>query len=121
MLPELGHFALILAMLLAALQGFFGIAGPALGRARWTAAVTPAVAGQFVMLATSVGCLIASFVGNDFSVIYIAENSKSALPLLYFVAAMGGAHEGSLLLWIFLLGCWTVAVAVSASKLPARF
>ena len=121
MLPELGHFALILAMLLAALQGFFGIAGPALGRDRWTAAVTPAVAGQFVMLATSVACLIASFVDNDFSVLYIAENSNSALPLFYRVTAMWGAHEGSLLLWIFLLGCWTVAVAVGVSRLPRRF
>jgi cytochrome c-type biogenesis protein CcmF len=121
MLPELGHFALILAMLLAALQGFFGIAGPALGRDRWTAAVTPAVAGQFVMLATSVACLIASFVDNDFSVLYIAENSNSALPLFYRVTAMWGAHEGSLLLWIFLLGCWTVAVAIGVSRLPRRF
>jgi cytochrome c-type biogenesis protein CcmF len=121
MLPELGHFALILALLLAALQAFFGIAGPALGRDRWTAAVTPAVAGQFVMVATSVGCLIASFVANDFSVSYIAENSNSALPVFYRVAAMWGAHEGSLLLWIFLLGCWTVAVAFGVSKLPHRF
>jgi cytochrome c-type biogenesis protein CcmF len=121
MLPELGHFALILAMLLAALQGFFGIAGPALGRDRWTAAVTPAVAGQFVMLATSVGCLIASFVDNDFSVLYIAENSNSALPLFYRVTAMWGAHEGSLLLWVFLLGCWTVAVAIGVSRLPHLF
>src|SRR5262249_55263260 len=121
MLPELGHFALILAMLLAALQAFFGIAGPALGRDRWISAVTPAVAGQFVMIATAVGCLIASFVGNDFSVTYIAENSNSALPVFYRVAAMGGAHEGSLLLWIFLLSCWTVAVAIGVSKLPHRF
>ncbi|MBS0416946.1 MAG: heme lyase CcmF/NrfE family subunit [Proteobacteria bacterium] len=121
MLPELGHFALILAMLLAALQGFFGIAGPALGRDRWIAAVTPAVAGQFVMLATSVACLITSFVNNDFSVLYIAENSNSALPLFYRVTAMWGAHEGSLLLWIFLLGCWTVAVAIGVSRLPNRF
>jgi len=121
MLPELGHFALILAMLLAGLQGFFGIAGPALGRDRWTAAVTPAVAGQFVMLATSVGCLIASFVANDFSVLYIAENSNSALPIFYRVTAMWGAHEGSLLLWVFLLGCWTVAVAIGVSRLPNRF
>src|SRR5215475_8734174 len=121
MLPELGHFALILAMLLAALQAFFGIAGPALARDRWISAVTPAVAGQFVMLATAVGCLIASFVGNDFSVTYIAENSNSALPLFYRVTAMWGAHEGSLLLWIFLLGCWTVAVAIGVARLPRRF
>src|SRR6185437_4276661 len=121
MLPELGHFALILALLLAALQAFFGIAGPALQRDRWTAAVTPAVAGQFVMIATSVGCLISSFVSNEFSVKYIAENSNSALPLFYRVTAMWGAHEGSLLLWIFLLSCWTVAVSIGAARLPPRF
>jgi cytochrome c-type biogenesis protein CcmF len=121
MLPELGHFALILAMLLAALQAFFGIAGPALARDRWTMAVTPAVAGQFVMVSTAVGCLIASFVSDDFSVAYVAENSNSALPLFYRVTAMWGAHEGSLLLWIFLLGCWTVVVAFGIAKLPKRF
>jgi cytochrome c-type biogenesis protein CcmF len=121
MLPELGQFALILALLLAALQGFFGIVGPALGRERWAAAVTPAVAGQFVMVATAVGCLIASFVANDFSVRYIAENSNSALPLFYRVAALWGAHEGSLLLWILLLAAWTVAVAFVGMKLPREF
>ena len=121
MLPELGHFALILAMLLASLQAFFGIAGPATGRSRWTAAVVPAVAGQFVMVATAMACLIASFVANDFSVSYIAENSNSALPLFYRVTALWGAHEGSLLLWIFLLSCWTVAVAIGAARLPLRF
>jgi cytochrome c-type biogenesis protein CcmF len=121
MLPELGHFALILALLLAALQGFFGIAGAALARDRWIGAVMPAVAGQAVMVATAVACLIASFVGNDFSVTYIAENSNSALPLFYRVSALWGAHEGSLLLWILLLALWSVAVAVGASRLPPRF
>src|SRR6266576_1692591 len=121
MLPELGHFALILALLLAGLQAFFGIAGPMLGRDRWIAAVTPAVAGQFVMIATAVGCLVASFVANDFSVLYIAENSNSALPLFYRLTAMWGAHEGSLLLWILLLAAWTVAVPIGAARLPPRF
>jgi cytochrome c-type biogenesis protein CcmF len=121
MLPELGHFALILALLLAGLQAFFGIAGPMFGRERWSAAVTPAVAGQFVMVATAVGCLVASFVGNDFSVRYVAENSNSALPLFYRVTAMWGAHEGSLLLWILLLAAWTVAVSIGAARLPRRF
>ena len=121
MLPELGHFALILALLLAALQAFFGILGPQLGKDRWVAAVTPAVAGQFVMVATAIGCLIASFVGLDFSVRYVAENANSALPMGYRIAAVWGAHEGSLLLWIFLLGCWTLAVAIGVAKLPKRF
>jgi cytochrome c-type biogenesis protein CcmF len=121
MLPELGQFALILALLLAALQAFFGIAGPAFGRERWIAAVTPAVAGQAVMVATAFACLMASFVGDDFSVTYIAENSNSALPLFYRVTALWGAHEGSLLLWILLLALWTVAVTIGAARLPRRF
>src|SRR5579863_2625771 len=121
MLPELGHFALILALLLAGLQAFFGIAGPVLGRERWMAAVIPAVAGQAVMVATAVGCLMACFVNNDFSVAYVAEHSNSALPLFYRVTALWGAHEGSLLLWILLLALWTVAVAVGVRSLPQRF
>jgi cytochrome c-type biogenesis protein CcmF len=121
MLPELGHFALILAMLLAGLQALFGIAGPALNRDRWVAATTSAVAGQFVMVATAVGCLIWSFVNFDFSVRYVAENSNTALPLFYRIAALWGAHEGSLLLWIMLLACWTLAVAIFTTRLPPRF
>src|SRR3954468_9873358 len=121
MLPELGHFALILALLLAGLQAFFGIAGPALARDRWVAAVMPAVAGQFVMICTAMACLVASFVNLDFSVLYVASNANSALPLGYRIAAVWGAHEGSLLLWIFLLGCWTVAVAIGVTRLPKRF
>jgi cytochrome c-type biogenesis protein CcmF len=120
-LPELGHFALILALLLAGLQAFFGIAGAALARERWIAAVIPAVAGQSVMVATAVGCLIAAFVGNDFSVRYVADNSNTALPLFYRVTALWGAHEGSLLLWILLLALWTLAVTIGAQRLPPRF
>src|SRR6201997_141169 len=121
MLPELGQFALILALLLAALQAVFGILGAALGRNRWLAAVPSAVAGQWVMVATAAGCLVAAFVSNDFSVRYVAENSNSALPLFYRVSALWGAHEGSLLLWILLLAAWTVAVSIGASRLPPRF
>ena len=121
MLPELGHFALVLALVLAGLQAFFGIAGPALGRDRWVAATTSAVAGQFVMVATAVGILVYAFVNFDFSVLYVAENSNSALPLMYRVAALWGAHEGSLLLWIFLLAVWTLAVAIASRNLPERF
>jgi len=121
MLPELGHFALILALLLAAVQAFFGIAGPALARDRWVAAVPSAVAGQFVMVATAIGCLVASFVNLDFSVKYVAENANSALPMVYRVSAVWGAHEGSLLLWIFLLAVWTVAVAIGTTRIPPRF
>ena len=121
MIPELGQFALILAMLLAGLQAFFGIVGPALKRERWMAAVMPAVSGQCVMVATAMGCLVASFIANDFSVAYVAENSNSALPMFYRVAAVWGAHSGSLILWIFLLACWSVAAAIGTQRLPKAF
>jgi cytochrome c-type biogenesis protein CcmF len=121
MLPELGHFVLILALLLALLQAFFGLAGPALGRERWTGAVGAALAGQAVMVATAVACLVHAFVTDDFSVLYVAENSNSALPLFYRVTALWGAHEGSLLLWILLLALWSVAVALRSSSLPPGF
>jgi cytochrome c-type biogenesis protein CcmF len=121
MIPELGQFTLILAMLLAGLQAFFGILGPALERDRWIAAVTPAVSGQCVMVATSMACLVTAFATNDFSVAYVAENSNSALPLFYRVAAVWGSHSGSLILWIFLLACWSVAAAIGTSRLPKHF
>jgi cytochrome c-type biogenesis protein CcmF len=121
MLPELGHFALVLALLLAGLQSFFGIAGAASGRQRWLAAVAPAVTGQVVMVTTAVGCLIAAFILHDYSVQYVAQNSNSALPLFYRISAMWGAHEGSLLLWIFILALWTLAVAFASASLPRPF
>src|SRR5579883_2556674 len=121
MLPELGHFTLILALLLTALQAFFGIVGPALGRPRWSAAVIPALAGQAVMIVTAVICLEQAFITNDFSVLYVAENSNSALPLFYRVTALWGAHEGSLLLWILLLSLWSLAVALRSRSLPEDF
>jgi cytochrome c-type biogenesis protein CcmF len=121
MLVELGHFALILALLLAAAQAFFGIAGPALGRERWLAVVPTAATGQFVFVALAVGVLVNAFVQFDFSVLSVAENSNSALPLFYRVTALWGAHEGSLLLWILVLTLWTMAVVARLRFLPAPF
>jgi cytochrome c-type biogenesis protein CcmF len=121
MLPEIGHFALILALLLAAAQAFFGIAGPALGRERWYAAVGPAVTAQFVMVTAAMAVLVHAFVQNDFSVAYVAQNSNSALPVFYRIAAVWGAHEGSLVLWAWILAAWTLAVALLSRQLPARF
>ena len=121
MLVELGHFALILAMLLAGAQAFFGLAGPALGRERWVAATTSAACGQFVFVALAVGVLVHAFITNDFSVRYVAENSNSALPLFYRITALWGAHEGSILLWILVMSLWTIAVVARIRYLPAPF
>jgi cytochrome c-type biogenesis protein CcmF len=121
MTVELGHYALILALLLAASQAFFGLAGPALRRERWVAAATSAACGQFVFIALAAGVLIHAFIGDDFSVRYVAENSNSALPLFYRVTALWGAHEGSMLLWIVVLGVWTMAVVARQRTLPPEF
>jgi cytochrome c-type biogenesis protein CcmF len=121
MLVELGHYALILALLLAAAQAFFGLAGPALQRERWLAAVPSAACGQFVFVALAVGVLVHAFVTNDFSVRYVAENSNSALPLFYRVTALWGAHEGSMLLWILVLTLWTMALVARSRYLPPAF
>jgi cytochrome c-type biogenesis protein CcmF len=120
-IPELGHFALVLALVLAAAQAVFGIVGAARGDLRWQAAVRPAVAGQFVLVSVSMATLVYAFVNFDFSVIYVASNSNSALPTFYRVAALWGAHEGSLLLWIWILAGWTLAVAVASRHLPVSF
>jgi cytochrome c-type biogenesis protein CcmF len=121
MLPEIGHFTLVLALVLSVLQAFFGIAGPALQRERWQAAVAPAVYGQFVMVSVAIGCLAAAFLQHDFSVEYVAQNSNSALPAFYRVAAIWGAHEGSLVLWSWILAAWSIAVAFFSRGLPAHF
>jgi cytochrome c-type biogenesis protein CcmF len=121
MLPEVGHFALILALVLAMVQTFFGIAGPALQRERWQAAVAPAVFAQFVMVTIALVLLGVAFVRHDFSVEYVAQNSNSALPVMYRIAAIWGAHEGSLVLWSWILAAWTLAVALRSRSLPAHF
>jgi cytochrome c-type biogenesis protein CcmF len=120
-IPELGSFALILALLLAISQAFFGLAGAHYNRPAWIAAVTPAVAGVWVFVALAFGCLTWSFISHDFSVSYVATNSNSALPLLYRVAAVWGAHEGSLLLWITILSTWGLLVAALSTSLPHAF
>jgi cytochrome c-type biogenesis protein CcmF len=121
MIPELGQFALVLALILAAAQVVFGLVGAHLRDDRWQAVVRPAVAGQFVLVSTAIGALVHAFVTFDFSVTYVASNSNSALPTFYRVAALWGAHEGSLLLWAWILAAWTLAVAMFSRHLPSTF
>src|SRR5690606_10759230 len=121
MIPEIGQYAMILALLLAAAQTFFGLAGSWRGQQRWMQAVYPAVAGQFVLLALAFGCLVWAFVHNDFSVRLVAANSNSALPVYFRIAATWGNHEGSMLFWVFVLSIWTLAVAACSSSLPRSF
>ena len=118
MIPELGQFALILALLLAVAQGTLPLVGAARGISSWMNLARPAAQGQFVFVAIAFGCLTYSFVTNDFSVLNVASNSNSALPLQYRIAATWGSHEGSLLLWVLMLSLWTMAVSVFSSHLP---
>src|SRR5687768_12565667 len=121
MIPELGHFALILALLLSVAQALFGLGGAARAHPAWLAAARSAAVGQFVFVALAFGALTWSFVERDFSVLYVATNSHSELPLFYRVAAVWGAHEGSLLLWSLCLAGWTLAVTAASGSLEAPF
>jgi cytochrome c-type biogenesis protein CcmF len=120
MIPELGNFALILALCVAAVQASFPLAGAAAGRANWMALARPAALAQFGCVAIAFGCLAYSFLANDFSVAYVAEHSNTRLPAAYRFASVWGGHEGSILLWMFMLAGWSVSVAAFSRHLPER-
>jgi cytochrome c-type biogenesis protein CcmF len=118
MIPEIGHFLLWLALGVAVVLGVVPMAGAAKDRAEWMALARPSAIALFTLVAVAFGCLAAAFVRNDFSVLYVASNSNSALPLEFRIAAVWGGHEGSMLLWLLMLTGWTLAVAVLSKRLP---
>ncbi len=118
MIPELGHFALWLALGVSAVLGTLPLVGAARGRGDWMALARPASRALFVLVGAALLALGAAFVGNDFSVLYVASNSNSTLPLMYRIAGVWGGHEGSLLLWVAMLCVWTLAVAQFSRHLP---
>ncbi|GHB20722.1 heme lyase CcmF/NrfE family subunit [Salinicola rhizosphaerae] len=117
-LPELGHFALILALGMAMLQASVPLIGAATRRPLWMAFAQPMAWGQFAFLVIAYLCLTASFAFDDFSVAYVANNSNSMLPWYYKLSAVWGSHEGSVLLWVLILGGWSFAVSVFSRRLP---
>ncbi|MDJ0941220.1 MAG: heme lyase CcmF/NrfE family subunit [Woeseiaceae bacterium] len=121
MIPEIGHFALILALSLALCQGIIPLVGAHRNDNQMMAVGRTAAYGQFVFVAFSFACLVWAFLNDDFSVLYVAENSQRALPTMYKVSATWAAHEGSLLLWVLILASWTVAVAAYSRGLPELF
>lgn len=118
MIPEIGHFALILALLVALVLGTFPIIGAARGNAAWMGLAKPAARTQFFLIAVAFVCLGYAFATMDYSVMYVAANSNSKLPIQFRIAAVWGGHEGSLLLWAMILSIWTVAVSLFSKHLP---
>ena len=118
MIPELGLLSLALALCLAAVQASLPLAGAWRGNPRWIALAAPTAWGQFTFLLLAFAALAHAFLGNDFSVAYVARNANSALPWYYKFSAIWGAHEGSLLLWALLLAGWSCAVCVGSRQLP---
>ena len=121
MIPELGHFALILALALALCQGVLPMIGAHRNDATLMSVARTAAQGQFFFVVVSFACLTWSFLQSDFSVAYVASHSQLALPTMYKVSAVWGAHEGSLLLWILIMAAWTVAVGRYSRDLPPVF
>ena len=118
MLPELGQIALILALLVAALQALLPLAGAHRNKAAWMDVARPAAYAQLWLVMLAFIALTVAFVQQDFSVKYVADNSNSLLPMVYRYTAVWGSHEGSLLLWALVLAIWTGAVALFSRGLP---
>ena len=121
MIPELGHLLLLFALAVALAQGVLPLVGAHRGQGSWMLLARPLAWGQALRVLGAFVCLTAVFVRNDFSVLYVASNSNSALPTAYKVTAVWGGHEGSLLLWVLMLSVWTVAVARFSRSLPLPF
>ena len=121
MIPEIGNFAMILALSLAIVQAVLPLVGAHRGDEAMMGVGHTAATGQFFFVVVAFACLTWAFVNDDFSVLYVANHSQLSLPTLYKVSAVWGAHEGSLLLWIVLLAGWTVAVSRFSSGLPDAF
>ena len=118
MIAELGNYALALSLAIAVLLAIFPLWGAEKGNAQLMALARPMTYGLFIVLSVSFGALFYLFAVNDFSVQYVVNNSNTTLPIYYRLSAVWGSHEGSLLLWIWLLSLWSAAVALFSKRLP---
>ncbi len=118
MIPELGHLALILALLLALAQAALPLAGSLTGNRPWMTTARPLAYGQFAFVAIAFAALVEAFLTSDFSVLYVAQHSNTLLPDIYKISAVWGGHEGSLLLWALMMAGWGAAVAAFSRNLP---
>ncbi len=120
MIAEIGHYALMLALGLAVIQGVMPVVGTRTGDVALTSIAAPAALAQFAFVALSFGALAAAYATSDFSVLNVYENSNSTMPLLYRLTSVWGNHEGSMMLWILILAFFGALVAAFGNNLPVN-
>lgn len=120
MIPELGNFALILALCVAVVTSIVPMVGSFTGNQSWMAMAGPAARVQALLVAVSYAALTHAFLVNDFSVKYVASTSNSLQPLIYRITGVWGGHEGSLLLWMLILAGWAAAVSIFSRGMPLQ-
>ncbi len=118
MIPELGHFALALACIIAVVQSVLPVVGAARRDARWMATAAPLALGLLLAVGTAFGSLLWAYAVNDTTVANVVANSHSAKPLIYKISGTWGNHEGSMVLWVLILAVCGAAVALFGRDLP---
>ena len=118
MTPEIGHFALALALAMAIVQSVLPILGAARGNILWMQSAKWSSLGQVFFASIAFFALLQAFVLSDFTVKNVVENSHSLKPMLFKIAGTWGSHEGSLLLWVLILTVFGAAVSVFGSNIP---
>ena len=118
MIAELGNYALALSLAVSFFLAIFPLWGAEKGHSQLMSLARPMTYGLFFSLTIAFAALFYLFAVNDFSVQYVVNNSNSSLPIYYRLSAVWGSHEGSLLLWIWLLTLWGAAVALFSKHLP---
>src|SRR6516165_5668686 len=120
MIAEFGHYALMLALGLALIQGTMPIVGTHSDDPALISVAVPAALAQFFFVALSFAALTICYVTSDFSVLNVYENSNSAMPLLYRFTSVWGNHEGSMMLWVSILALFGALVATFGGNLPIK-
>src|ERR1700716_2154815 len=118
MIDEIGHFALVLALCVAVLQSVVTLIGAARNEPALMAWARPAAIAQFLFVATAFFALMHAYAVSDFSLANVTANSNSTKPLLYTLSGVWSNHEGSMLLWVFILALFGAAVALFGRNLP---
>jgi cytochrome c-type biogenesis protein CcmF len=119
-IAELGHYALMLGLGLALVQASVPMLGARRNDPVLMDVGSSTALAQFAFVATAFAALTVSYVRSDFSVLNVFENSHSDRPLIYKITGVWGNHEGSMLLWVFILALFGALVAAFGRNLPER-